>query len=626
LYCAAIGVYLGYLKLLKKLHKSINIFLFLIFFSFGNSVIYAQKGGIPLADEYFKNQEYEKASSIYVNFINTYDEAQKVYNNYAFCLKTLKKKDELEKLILKMIKWNNISPIYKVDLYIFYLENGKKSDIKKAFENILLSTRQNINIVQPTGEYLVKNNLLEEAKAVYTLARKSYGSEMYYNLEMAQIHKLQKEPELMINELVRTLIANQSDKEFLKSKFQDFITTEQEFEMFEKNVLMRIQDDPNQTLYNELLIWIYTQQKKFDKAFIQAKALDRILKTQGAKLFEIGKIALENKEYNAAIEIFEYITQIYNQGKFYAQASKLKIQAKEEIVKSTYPINTQEIRNLINDYHTIERTIGNPRENLEIKRSIALLYAFYLDQKDSALAYLKEVSTSPYADVQLISKCKLDMGDIYLLKDEPWESTLLYSQVEKLQKDQILGHEAKLRNAKLSYYTGQFELAKEHLDVLKLATHREIANDAIDLSLFIQDHTTMEQDTNFTLLKKYSSIELLLFQNKIEKAIKELEELRKQVENLPLEEEVLFLQAKTYLKIQNFEKTLELLTLLENKNALGIYADDAAFMIATITEEKLKQIDKAMELYNQFLVKYSGSIYTSEARKRLRILRGDILN
>jgi len=76
-----------------------------------------------------------------------------------------------------------------------------------------------------------------------------------------------------------------------------------------------------------------------------------------------------------------------------------------------------------------------------------------------------------------------------MLKEEPWEATLLYSQVEKNQRDAPLGYEAKLRNAKLSYYKGEFRLAQEHLDILKQATTRENCNDAMDLSMRIKENT-----------------------------------------------------------------------------------------------------------------------------------------
>jgi outer membrane protein assembly factor BamD (BamD/ComL family) len=49
------------------------------------------------------------------------------------------------------------------------------------------------------------------------------------------------------------------------------------------------------------------------------------------------------------------------------------------------------------------------------------------------------------------------------------------------------------------------------------------------------------------------------------------------------------------------------------------------YLLANIYEENIKDNTKAMETYQSFMTKYPGSIYTVEARKRFRTLRGDKL-
>ena len=48
--------------------------------------------------------------------------------------------------------------------------------------------------------------------------------------------------------------------------------------------------------------------------------------------------------------------------------------------------------------------------------------------------------------------------------------------------------------------------------------------------------------------------------------------------------------------------------------------------MAKILEEKLDQKEKAMELYQEHLKNYPGSVFTAEARKRFRFLRKDFPN
>jgi outer membrane protein assembly factor BamD (BamD/ComL family) len=198
---------------------------------------------------------------------------------------------------------------------------------------------------------------------------------------------------------------------------------------------------------------------------------------------------------------------------------------------------------------------------------------------------------------------------------------LLYYQVEKTQKEQPLGYEAKLRNAKVSYYKGEFELAKEHLDVLKIATTREIANDALYLSLLIRDN--LIEDSTGALLSSYSGISLLLYQNKYQQALDSLQAMLIQYPNSTLTDDIYFEQAKIYRKIGQFDSAIEALKFIMKNFPDEMITDDALMLLANIYDEDLKEKEKAKEVYQTIFVNYPNSVFSDQARKRFRTLRGD---
>jgi tetratricopeptide (TPR) repeat protein len=266
------------------------------------------------------------------------------------------------------------------------------------------------------------------------------------------------------------------------------------------------------------------------------------------------------------------------------------------------------------------------------------LYATYLDEKDKAIALLDNLLKNPRITLSLKSKVKLDLGDIYLLKGEPWESSLLYSQVEKLLQENPVGYEAKLKNAKLSYYKGDFRLAQEHLDILKEATTREIANDAMELSMRIKENIVA--DTVGEALKAYAQVELLLYQHKKDEALQALKLLtegsalvpdssnsgtmvRTSFSNRAILDDVYWLEANIRMERGEFTESIQLLQRILNEYPDDILVDDAYFLQGEIYERHLKDKEKAMEIYRTFLDKYPGSVYAAEARKRFRALRGD---
>lgn len=70
---------------------------------------------------------------------------------------------------------------------------------------------------------------------------------------------------------------------------------------------------------------------------------------------------------------------------------------------------------------------------------------------------------------------------------------------------------------------------------------------------------------------------------------------------------------------------MENLQEIVDKFSVDIHGDDALYMMADLYQNRLKDKDKSMELYQKLLEKYPASIYAADARKRFRQLRGDSL-
>ncbi|MCB0538462.1 MAG: tetratricopeptide repeat protein, partial [Bacteroidetes bacterium] len=216
---------------------------------------------------------------------------------------------------------------------------------------------------------------------------------------------------------------------------------------------------------------------------------------------------------------------------------------------------------------------------------------------------------------------KLELGDIYILDDNVWEATLLYAQVDKDEKDSPIGEDARFRNAKLSYYKGEFEWSQAQLKILKGATTELIANDAIDLSVFIMDNLGLDSIT--TTMEEYSKAELFALQNRNEEALQTLDDILKTYPGHALTDDVYYKKAQIYFSKNNYEKAVEMLNAILLNHKEDILADNAAFMLGDIYQNYLMDKEKAMKYYKLIITDYSGSVLLVEARKRYRALRGD---
>ncbi|WP_337043317.1 tetratricopeptide repeat protein [Emticicia sp. 17c] len=578
---------------------------------------------LELANEYFKQGEYEKAKEIYVKLSKDKNTVKLIHTNYLQTLLKLKNWDEAEKFLKKEIKSNEAMIIYRAEYAMLLESTGKVEESQKEFNSLIDVAAKNEGNLYELQDFLYRNSKNDQVIQLLKKAREVAKDENKYAIFFARAYLLNGQKEAMIDEMLKYGLV-EGNTDYVKATFQDNLKTDAEIEMLQKVLYGKIQKFPNEQYYAEMLIWHLVQQKEFYKAFIQTRAIDKRNKLEGQRVFELAQTSLVNKDFKNAIQMYEYVMKEYPQGQYYPYARRNAIFCKEEVIKTTYPVDLTAIRGLIKDYQTLFTDLGQNQKTMEAMRNTAQLYAFYLNERDTAITVLEKAISIAGSDNLFRDKCKLDLGDIYILRNEPWEATLLYSQVEKTQKEDMLGQEAKLKNAKLHYYNGDFDLSKEILDILKKATTREIANDAMQLSLLIQDNTGL--DSTETAMKEYAAVDLLLFQNRNQEAITALEGLFQKYKSHSLADEILWLRANTYLKINDPNKALDDLETLRKNYSYDILADDAIYLEAKIYQEKLGQKDKAMDLYRQILQEFPGSIYGADARRRFRNLRGDTIN
>lgn len=602
-------------------YRFVNILIGLGLLLNGANLSYGQSA-LDLANEYYKKEDFDKAANEYARVLKG-QVSWPVAFRYVTSLVRISKADDAEKYIKKQTRSDNENN-HLYEILSGYLASKKPDsvEVNKHFNAGIKSAQKSITKAEQAAIAFTDINEPKWAISALLVARELNRESNAYSEELAGLFRATGQNEKWLSELF-TLNRMQEKREKVMAALQGVINTKEE-EMLEKALYSRVQQEPNELSYVELLTWYLVQKQKFSRALLQEKATDRRLKLNGSRVYELGSIALNNKEYKSAAEAFDYVSATYPQGQLYPFARRLAINAREEQIKNNYPVDPFEIRKLILSYQSMLQEIGANAKTLEALRSTANLYANYLDQKDTALTVLDLAIELGKTDRNFVDKCKIDKGDIYLLKNEPWESTLLYAQVEKSQREEQLGHEAKLKNAKLQYYSGNFDLAKDILNILKLATSREIANDAEQLGLLIQDNT--EMDSSGAAMREYAAVELMLFQNKFNEAVDALDGMQKKYSSHMLADEVLWLRANTYLKQGKVNEAMEDLKQITASHGTDILGDDALFLQGKIFEERLKNKDQAMAIYQKLLTDHSGSIYVAEARKRFRILRGDVIN
>jgi len=610
---------------------------------------------IQIANEYNLKGQKDKALSMYEQLAKKNENIPLIHANYFNLLLDIGNYNEAEAYVERLLRRDG-KLNYRLDLGVIYVRSGDINKADKYFKNLIKSQSDDVYKLKTTSDYLASRNLTDYAIQALLQARTVSNSSSLYTLELANLYRMSGKRDQMVEEYLSYVTQTPANISYVKNLMQILLTKPEELESLEKLLYDKVQKNQNSEVFVVLLIWVNLQQKNFYGAFIQARAYDKRFKKEQSKTLEIAQIALNNKDFSNADKSFSFVIKEYANTVNELPARLGLIQTREAQVKNSFPVNKDSVKYLIFEYQNFKNNYPDHPNGFEATLSQSLLYAYYLDQKDSAVSGLNRLIANNKVTPAMKGKAKIELGDLYLLKGEPWEATLLYSQVEKSQRETPLGYEAKLKNAKLSYFKGDFLLAQEHLDILKQATSREIANDAMELSMRIKENTVY--DTTGAALKEYAAIELLLAQNKIEQALKRLNnfqvtrkvkmsvteafeknllpasnkrnstdsvwvDLKTDTNLASIQDDIYWLEANLRLKRGEFDQSVALLEKIVTEFGDDILSDDAYFLEGEIYERHLKNKDKAMEIYREFLNKYPGSVFAAEARKRYRVLRGD---
>ncbi len=604
---------------------------FILSFLFSFGVANAQNSDpVKVANEYFYQGDFEKAREEFEKLLTNRRNIPFVHDNYVSLLTTEKDFKEAEKYIKKAIKTFPNNFIYEVDLGIIYKAKGDDAEAAETFDELIeritteAGNENNSNKTRILAQTFYQKNLRDYALDTYLRGREKLSRPDLYALELANVYRVLNQKQDMIIEYLNFAKAQPGNINYIKNSFQRLLVEDTDLDTLEITLYDFIQTEVGNPVFNDLLIWTHLQQKNFSAALRQARALDRRLQNDGRNITNVGMIAFRNDDYRTADKAFAYIIDDFAESPNVRLASRYALLAREEVLKATYPVDKAAIRTLIEDYDKYRQNSRDIYSAMEAQRRVALLQAFQLNEIDSAIVTLTELISQPVGKHRVIAESKMDLADIYLLDGQPWESILLYGQVEREFKDEPLGYTAKLKSAKLSYFKGEFELAQGHLDILKLATSREIANDALDLSILIKNNTVF--DSTDIAMQAFASIELMLFQNQKIEALVAIDSMLVQFEGHSLSDELLLLKAKTDRELGNFESALASLEKINMTYYYDILGDDSYFLTAQILDRDLNRTEEAMEMYNEMLTKFPGSIFVSEARQRFRELRGDFNN
>ncbi|MCV6631522.1 MAG: tetratricopeptide repeat protein [Flavobacteriaceae bacterium] len=585
---------------------------------FGLGRLTAQDNDYEFAKQEFASENYQKALFYYQKLVKKYPRQINYFKGLVQCHVRLEDYDAAKKLLGPKLKNNRYQPELFVLMGNIYTLQKDSVRAKENYEAVFPYIDQNPSFAYVLGDQFKKLSLLDYAIRVYEKGS-SLSEKIDFSIPLAALYGEKGNQDRMIASILDAMSANPSRKYQALRLLRGYITDDKENNsnmLLRKHLLQRLQQNPD-PMWNDLLSWLFVQQKQYRAAFLQERSI--YLREEGFglhRIFDLAKTAKEQKDYSSAKNIYYFLTEEEKDlGKrLQAHLALLELRQITEVNLKKETIKKQ--------YEELLQNYGRSQKTLDLQIAYAEYVGFQKNLVKDAIDFLKTSLKQPLNRFQQ-AKVKLSLADLMVFDKQFNYALIYYSQIQKSLKNHVLGQQARFKVAQTSYYKGDFEWALNQLKVLRNSSTQLIANDAMELSLLISDN--IQKDSLHTALKKYAKADYLFYQKKYSQVTQLLEEILQHHKGEEIEDETFFKQAEVYQKLGEFQKAKNNYLKIVNFYPESILADNAYYALGVLWEEELSDLEKAQEYYEKILFQHQDSIYYLDARKRYRKLRGDTI-
>ena len=584
---------------------------------------------VSLARAYVEQNLVDKAMDAYETLLESEQYASiPIHREYLLLLEEHRRHARGLKYLKKAIKHRDELSFW-VDKMYFENLLGEEKRLLRTKKLLFKRLGERKYLVSSIGQYLSERRFVQEAVELYVEARKWQKREDLYALDLGLSYvKLQERDkalrELMsyaaedvdghmseVEGILAPLVEEDAEWRLLISRlFSGLDLSKRGKNRLMLRLFSRLANLGNEKIRSQTRVmfyfaaWSNREMGNFENMIFWATVGHKRGFYEMDKVVELGIDMFDTKEYAASKALFKYVRGAKAGSSYDETANYYLLRVKEALLLQTYPVKEAQLNNLIEEYEEFARLQGMSRRGVEGMRRQIQLLVFYkkdLERAKRKIEKLRQHSRVSSRDKGYFQLC---LCDIFLMEEAPWSAILCYLQVEKnYEMYSDLVEEAKLKNMQTTYYQGEFSLARQQAGVLKKATTKEMANDALDMSHFLRPYA--EDSLSEQTLRQYTRAELCLRKRDFVCAENELLALK---EGEKLGEIVSYRLAQLYHTTQRWEEALHVLESLSS--------DKAAFLCLEILD-LLGRKEEWRSQSRKFVLEHRESVYLPQVRRRL---------
>ena len=581
-------------------------------------LVRAQQSDTQLAYTYYQNKEYDKAAEI---FLKLYERTRSsnFLDYHIVSLINGQRYDKAEETLKKLIKADNTNKDFLINLGYVYIQQGKpkkaEDSFQKAIDKLAPASSDIISLAyrfRDIREY-------EWAVKTYEKGRILIKKPDAFISELGDCYMMERNYEKMFDLFIQALEKDPSSVSNITSKLsfaRSYDINNSVDTVLDRKLTQIFKNSDYNPVFDELAVWYDLQKKKFESALQHAIRLNQKSADKLHAFYNVAQNAARSEHYDIARQAYNKILEKGKENnQYYSMAEKETLNCKyqeynrQKSKPEQYSALAAECAAYLQQYTYNYTTV-------DIAILLSDIYAYHLSLPDSANQVLQRAEKMRTINTNALYTVKSKRADLLTYMDNPWEATILYTQIEKANPNNDIGYEAKLKKAWLAYYSGDILWAKAQFDVLKGATTKLISNDAIKMSHFI--NMNYEKDGDNSSLEKLATTEYRIYKKQYQTTLPVLDSL---IHNSSPEiaDYTSLLKAKVLSQEFKYPEAAEILEKLKNESEQIYIQAEAIYELAAI-KVKMQEKTQALILYKQLVSEYSGSVYSVEGGKLYREL------
>jgi len=562
------------------------------------------------ADALAKNHHYDSALKLYQKIYNSDNRSFSAIIGIKKCLIGMQEYNRLITFLEEALKSQpEKSPLY-TDLGEAYFLNDEREKAFNVWRAHIERNSDNAGVYRLVAMAMIRQRLYDEAIEVYTVAINSLKKQETMHMDIANLYRAQLNYEKASEHYLQYYLTKPKQIAFLQRQLLSLSDKRQDINPIVNAINSFLIKYPEQEKVREILAGLYLKDKNYEQAFSIYQSLETE-KSNGSYIQKYALEALSNKAYPNAIKGFEHLMQNYpgsplvqqsyfNLGRSYASLA-YAMGNNEDSAKNMH--QAEKIYNDIIDSNEKSPLAFNSYLNLA-----DIYFKYYFDLDKSIMNYQKYLKYNNKGKTH--NRVLILLGDTYLTKSQMLLALKTYQLVN--HKDYL--NTAKFKTAEVYFYNADFKKAETSFSQLISITK---PNDPLMNNILARWMLVKSFSEDSTSLSQYAYADLLKFQKKYAQAAEEFDELS--ISNNNLKGQAGINASKLYHQLDKYEESKTVLIRLINDIPDDKDIDEIIFLLAE-TEENLKNLDAALDLYHLLLTQHPNSLLIHKARKRARLL------